>query len=204
MTGILQFAFLFVAVWWAWLNGTLYHDIHGNNDIRTRVFTFLQMIAVAAMAVFAHDALGETSTGFALSYAAFTLILTFLWWRSGVHDEAHRPLAQPYVRAFLVSVALFIISVALPAPWRFYLWALGLLITVIMPVYVRTFARHSPQIEDQINRAMTVSPSAVERFGLFNIIVLGEIVVGVVQGLASNHRLTWQAGGVALLGMLIA
>jgi len=34
------FAFLFVIVWWAWLNGSLYHDIHGNNDMRTRVFTF--------------------------------------------------------------------------------------------------------------------------------------------------------------------
>ena len=41
--GLGGFAFLFVIVWWAWLNGTFYHDIHGNNDIRTRVFTFLQM-----------------------------------------------------------------------------------------------------------------------------------------------------------------
>ena len=50
---LLRFAFLFVIVWWAWLNGTVYHDIHGNNDIRTRVFTFLQMGTVAAMAIFA-------------------------------------------------------------------------------------------------------------------------------------------------------
>jgi low temperature requirement protein LtrA len=70
---------LFFVVWWAWLNGTLYHDIHGNNDIRTRVFTFMQMFTVAAMAVFAHNAIGEGSKGFALSYAAFQLILTFLW-----------------------------------------------------------------------------------------------------------------------------
>ena len=56
LTGLLHFPFLFVMVKWVWLNGTMYHDIHGNNDIRTRLFTFLQMIAVAAMAVFAHDA----------------------------------------------------------------------------------------------------------------------------------------------------
>lgn len=203
-TGLFQFAFLFVAVWWAWLNGTMYHDLHGNDDIRTRVFTFMQMIAVAAMAVFAHDAWGETSTGFALSYALFLLILTFLWWRSGVHDEDHRPLSRPYSTAFLVSALLFIISVLLPRPWRFYLWEISLLISIILPAYIFTLGRKSPEIESQISYMLTVSPSAVERFGLFNIIVLGEVVVGVVRGVSVHHDLTWQVGGAGILGMLIA
>jgi low temperature requirement protein LtrA len=68
-----------ITIWWAWFNGSSYHDLHGNNDIRTRVFTFSQMFSVVAMAVFAHDAPGEVSVGFALSYAAFQLILTYLW-----------------------------------------------------------------------------------------------------------------------------
>jgi low temperature requirement protein LtrA len=72
--GLGRFVFLFLIVWWAWLNGTIYHDLHGNDDLRTRVFTFQQMICVAAMAVFAHDALGATSVGFALAYAGFYLI----------------------------------------------------------------------------------------------------------------------------------
>ena len=102
-----KFAVLFFIVWWAWLNGTLYHELHGNNDIRTRVFTFLQMFAVAAMAVFAHNAIGKGSTGFALAYAAFQLILTYLWWRTGVHDPDHRPLSRPYVALFLLTTGLF-------------------------------------------------------------------------------------------------
>jgi len=56
-----------------------YHELHGNNDIRTRFFTFLQMFIVVAMIVFAHNALEEGSVGFALSYAAFQLVLTYLW-----------------------------------------------------------------------------------------------------------------------------
>lgn len=47
--GIGSFIFLFLIVWWAWLNGALYHDYHGNNHVRTRVFTFLQMISVGAI-----------------------------------------------------------------------------------------------------------------------------------------------------------
>lgn len=203
-TGLFHFVFLFVMVWWAWLNGTMYHDIHGNNDIRTRVFTFLQMIAVAAMAVFAHDAMGETSAGFALSYAAFLLILTYLWWRSGVHDENHRPLSRPYVRGFLITVLLFVASIFVPAPWRFYLWGVGLLISIVLPAYNAGQGRHSPEIAEQIAYAYDISPSGVERFGLFTIIVLGEVVVGVVQGLSSHHHLTWQVGSAGVLGMLIA
>ena len=113
---LLGFAFLFVIVWWAWLNGTVYHDIHGNNDIRTRVFTFLQMVTVAAMAVFAHDAFGETSAGFAISYAAFQLILGYLWWRTGVYDENHRPVTIPYIIAFIITTLLFFLSAFVPDP----------------------------------------------------------------------------------------
>lgn len=109
--GVDGFAFLFIIVWWAWFNGTNYHELHGNNDIRTRVFTFLQMFTVAAMAVFAHNALGEGALGFALSYAAFQLILTYLWWRTGVHDPEHRPLSTPYSLIFLLNTLLFVLSV---------------------------------------------------------------------------------------------
>jgi low temperature requirement protein LtrA len=99
-SGLAGYAFLFVIAWWAWLNGSMYHDLHGSNDIRTRVFAFLQMFTVVLMALFVHNALGEGSVGFALSYGAYQLILTVLWWRTGVHDPDHRLLSRPYSAAF--------------------------------------------------------------------------------------------------------
>ena len=116
LAGIGTFVFLFIVVWWAWFNGAMYHDLHGNNDIRTRVFTFLQMFTVAAMAVYAHNAIGTGSAGFAIAYAAFHLILTWLWWRTGVHDPNHRPVSQPYSMTFLITSLLFIGSIFTPAP----------------------------------------------------------------------------------------
>jgi low temperature requirement protein LtrA len=104
--GVAGFVFMFVTVWVAWGNGAMYHDLHGNNDIRTRIFTFLQMFTVAAMAVFAHDALGESAVGFALSFAAYQLVLTWLWWRTGVYDPHHRPLPVIYrFRVYPCTVA---------------------------------------------------------------------------------------------------
>ena len=204
LAGVGGYIFLFVIVWLAWLNGALYHDLHGNNDIRTRVFTFLQMFAVAAMAAFAHSALGEGSVGFALSFAAYLLVLTWLWWRTGVYDPNHRPLSQPYSLAFLISTLLFVGSVFVPVPWRFYLWGFALLLPLLIPVYSLVQGRNNPDIQAQIDIAFSTSPSAVERFGLFTIIVLGEVIIGVVNGVAGHHHLTWVVGIIAALGMLIA
>ena len=202
LAGIGTFVFLFVIVWWAWFNGAMYHDLHGNNDIRTRVFTFLQMITVAAMAVFAHNAMGEGSIGFALSYAAFHLILTWLWWRTGVYDLNHRPLSRPYSSTFLITSLLFIVSILIPAPWRFVLWVLALLVDLALLFLLWT--NRNAAMQEEINRVELISPSAVERFGLFTIIVLGEVIVGVVSGVAEHPHLSWLAGGSAFLGMLIA
>lgn len=202
--GVLGFAFLFAIVWIAWLNGTFYHDLHGNDDLRTRVFTFLQMITVASMAVFAHDALGDMAVGFALSYAAYLLVLTFLWWRTGVHDPAHAPLSRPYSLAYLVASALFVGSVFVDAPWRFALWAVAVAIALLWVFVTMAMGRRSAEIQAQVEKSFRISPSGVERFGLITIIVLGEVIVGAVNGLASQHHLTWYAGLTGLLGMLVA
>src|SRR5688572_27082928 len=202
LAGIGIFLFLFIVVWWAWFNGAMYHDLHGNNDIRTRVFTFLQMLTVAGMAVFAHNAMGEGSAGFAITYAAFHLILTWLWWRTGVYDPNHRSLSQPYSTTFLITSGFFILSIFIPAPWRFIFWVLALLIDLAMLSLLWNY--RSREIQEQINRVALISSSAVERFGLFTIIVLGEVIVGVVSGVAEHAHPSWLAGGTAFLGMLIA
>jgi low temperature requirement protein LtrA len=44
----------------------------------------------------------------------------------------------------------------------------------------------------------------VERFGLFTIIVLGEVVVAVVRGVAGHHHLSLAVGATGALGMLVA
>ena len=199
-----RFAFLFVLIWWTWLNGTLYHDLHGNNDIRTRIFTFLQMMAVAAMAVFAHNAIGEGSTGFALSYAAFQIIMTYMWWRTGIHDPDHRPLSTPTVIVAIISILLFIGSIFTPGDWRYYMWGITIFLFLITPIIMIVANRDNPRGIEQLEIVSSYSPAAVERFGLFTIIVLGEVIVSVVQGIVGLHDLSWKVWVTAGFGMMIA
>jgi low temperature requirement protein LtrA len=136
-------------------------------------FAFLQMFTVAAMAVFAHDAMGESARGFALSYASFQMILTYLWWRTGVHDPNHRPLTRPYSPIFLFLTLLVVASAFIHGPRRFYLYGAAVFISLLLPLITLIFGRRNPQVQAELERSISVSPSAVERFGLFTITVLG-------------------------------
>jgi low temperature requirement protein LtrA len=203
-TGIVGYVFLFTVVWFAWLNGSLYHELHGNNDIRTRVFTFLQMFAVAAITLFVHDALGETGAGFALSYACFLLILTYLWWRTGVHLPEHRLLTVPYVFAFLAATAMFAGSAFVETPLRFVIWGVAVFLILITPAGSNLVARKHPEVIEEMDRTTVATHSLIERFDLFTIIVLGEVIIGVVRGVAAHHDLTVGALLTGGLGMLVA
>lgn len=196
------FVFLFYAVWSSWINGTLYHDLHGTDDLSTRVFTFAQMLAVAVMAVHAGEVPGEGDAGFALGYAANTLILVVLWFRTGAHDPHHRPASVPYSAAYLCSAGLFAASVIVGTPLTYWLWAGGLAIEILGMVVA--FRRWTPPESQGGDAVIATTPSLIERMGLFVIIVLGEVVVGSINGMAEIMPLDGNELVIGLFGLLIA
>jgi low temperature requirement protein LtrA len=66
---IADFAVVFAMIWFAWINGSLYLEIHGRQDGRTRTFVFLQMGIVVLLAAFAGGATGGGGGSFAVIYA---------------------------------------------------------------------------------------------------------------------------------------
>ncbi|MDJ0754867.1 MAG: low temperature requirement protein A [Ardenticatenaceae bacterium] len=130
--------------------------------------------------------------------------LTYLWWRTGVHDPNHRPLSQPYSLAFLITTLLFMGSVFVPIPIRFYLWGIAVMISLILPFNTFRQGKKNRFIQEEVDRILDVSPALIERFGLFTIIVLGEVVVSTVNGVAGHHHLDRTVGITAALSMLIA
>lgn len=201
-SGVGWFVFLFYAVWSSWINGTLYHDLHGTNDLSIRVFTFAQMVAVAFMAVHAGDVPGEGSEGFAIGYAANTLLLVVLWFRTGAHDAAHRPASVPYSIAYLASAVLFGTSVLVDPPVTHWMWAIALLVELIG--FAVAMYRFTPPESQGGDATIATTRSLIERMGLFVIIVLGEVVVGSVNGMAELTPLTSDETVIGLMGLLVA
>jgi low temperature requirement protein LtrA len=149
------------------------------------------MFAVAALASTVPDAFHGGQNSFVVAYVSVRLILIVLYVRVYRDVEIARPVAGWFILMFGIAVVDWLISLALPVPWKYLFWALALLFEHIAPIRVWRLLRGFP-----------VHPRHIpERFGLFIIIVLGEGVIGVVLGTA---EVSWTllSGTVAFAGFL--
>jgi low temperature requirement protein LtrA len=182
--GVAEFAVVFALIWIAWINGSLYLELHGREDGRTRSIVFVQMGILVLLAVFTADAADGSGWGFAVVYATYQVVQTGLWysvWRQDRRDHSeYQALAGGYVVGMGVSVVVILASALLPAAPRLIVWA-GLAVAWIVGIVLA--ARSS-----RVGLGLTPTDSLVERFGLFTIIVLGEVVIGVVAGLSVAER----------------
>lgn len=192
-----EFAVVFGLIWVAWINGMLYHELHGRQDGRTRVFVFLQMLLLALLAVFTGDATDDGGTGFALTYAAFLLVVTWLWYSVRRQDpEEFGRLTGRYITGMVVGIVVMTTSAFVEGDPRTYVWAV-LVASAIAGNYAFTRSVDRPEAF-----GMEATDSMVERFGLFTIIVLGEVIVGVVDGLSDVERTT-RSVATAMIGLAI-
>jgi len=191
--GFFSFVALFVPIWWCWVGATFWATRFDTDDLGYRLLTLLQMAIVAAMAVNVHHGLESSSTGFALCYVAIRSILIAQYLNAGYHLPVARPLTTRFAIGFGTSVALWLLSVFVPFPWRLGLWALGIVVDLVTPLYVGRWVAQIPPSFSHVP----------ERLGLFTIIVLGESIAAVVRGVAEQE---WSVLSTltALLGMSIA
>ena len=172
--GVAEFAVVFALIWIAWINGTLYLELHGRQDGRTRSIVFVQMGILVLLAVFTADAADGSGRGFAVVYATFQVLQTGLWYSVWRQDRRDHPEYQAatggYVVGIGVSTAVIGASAFLSATPRLLVWA-GLGVAWIVGIVLA--ARSA-----SVGLGLTPTDSLVERFGLFTIIVLGEVILG--------------------------
>ncbi len=190
------FVLMFLAMWWVWIGSTYYNDRYETDDLAHRVFTFLIMVGIASMGFHVHGGLNEGTVGFALSFVFARVINIYLWWRAGKHNPPARTMTNRFVIGFSISAILWTISIFLPTPLRFYIWAAGLAFDIITPFTTLRAQARLP--------ALTTS-HLPERFGVFVILVLREPIAGVIEGTsAASHYLTPQLAVDGFLGLLLA
>jgi low temperature requirement protein LtrA len=151
------------------------------------------MFAVVVMAINAKGALdGRDSAGFAAAYALMRVLLVAQYVRARQVFEARR-LTSVYIAGFGTAAAIWLVSAVVPAPLRFWLWGVALVVDLATPLFTNHLMADAP-------------PDAAhlpERFGLFTIILVGEAMVGIMHGMESQE--TWSADAAlsAILSMVI-
>jgi low temperature requirement protein LtrA len=199
--GVRSYVVLFTLVWYTWLNGTLYHDLHGSDDGRSRTYMFVQMLLVALMSVYAGEATVDSEAGqrFAILLAVLLVWLSYQWWVVRRQDDPRMAaLSTPYFIGLAVMLVLVVVSIPVEDPsTRLVLWGIGAAGAIAVPLVGATW-RHDGLVE-----GFQISESTAERFALFTIIVLGEVIVSVVDGLTQAHG-GWTTKGVGWLCLGIA
>lgn len=194
--GITDFALLVLPVFWLWMGHTFYSDRFENRDISHILYTFVSMIPVVGLAVFAHDGRGDTAAGFAISYAIGRLILVGMYARAAIHVPAARKASNAIALGFGFGASLWLVSAFVDdIRIRTALQLAGLGWDLYVPILVAPAMRGLPNFSEHRLR---------ERFGLIMIIVLGESIAGTANGLADVHGFAWTHGLTALFAMTFA
>lgn len=193
--GFFEYAGLFCLIFWGWLNGSLYHDLHGNEGLRTRLMTLWQMMIIAALSVVLELTDGRL-TAVTIVFMAMQLFILYLWLSVGFYDPAHRRYNRPYTILYLIALGLMGLSLALPESWLKVLLPIVLVLNYTPPFIAQWLLRRASQNLD-------LSTSMFERLGLFTIIVFGELVVGVVNGMSASEGIDFHAWINFALAMVI-
>ncbi|MCW5199800.1 low temperature requirement protein A [Desulfobulbus sp. F1] len=192
--GAVEFSMLFIPAWWIWIGFTNYNERFESNGLEIRLFTFLLMLPVIGLSVFAHHGVQEGFQGIVLSYTTARLILTLLWMRAVFHIPLFRPTGSRFIIGFIISAALSLPAAFIGTYLGFWLFAAALCSDLLTPLTTAVHQMKLPRLS---------SSKRPERFGLLVLIVLGEMVVGVVNGLAEVRQLTLPLFLEASLGVAL-
>jgi low temperature requirement protein LtrA len=195
--GTAEFAAVFGLIWIAWINGTLYHELHGREDGRSRLYIFAQMCVLAVLAVFTGYAGTVDGTPFALTYVVLLVLLTWQWYEVRRRDLPElRPASTPYITGLLVTIAVMAATAWLGDTARLVAWSVVVLGWVVLGSYGFLSRRRTLQF-------FRATDALIERLALFVIIVLGETVVGVVNGIAETPERDALTIATGVLGLCI-
>ncbi|MFI6819070.1 low temperature requirement protein A [Nonomuraea sp. NPDC050328] len=175
LTGFLG---LFVPVWWAWAGYVFYANRFDTDDLSHRLLVGAQLLAVVLMAAALGDPVNRSAL-FAVAYVAVRLLLIVAYLRVSRHVPQARRLALSYVTGFSAAAAIWLLSLALTGPARYAAWAVAMVVDLATPLVSRRYQGELPPQSEHLP----------ERFGLFVVIVLGEVVAAIVLGV-KGHALT--------------
>lgn len=197
---------LFFVIWWTWIGFAVLYNRFGDESGPLRAYVLAGSVPAGVAAV----AIGPAGHGdvvpLAIALALTRVVLAAANARGGGIKEVLR---GRIAIAYLISAAVFLLSLAVPAPGRYVLWFLaiswesGQILREDKAAIRRARAERdwralSPDNPDERLDAAHFA----ERFGLFLIILLGEVVIEAGTSVADGdtHSLVaWVALAAAMV-----
>ena len=165
--GFLVFAGVFIALWYAWGELSIFNSIYVSTDVWHRVIMSAMICTVMFMAAAIPAIESKGWSFFALGFAANRFLIAALYYRARRTNADTRSMSGEQVRNFLIFGTIFAVSAFLPKPMAYWVFAGTMVATqavyMLPKVSVLRFARFVPR-----------QGHMAERFALLTLIVLGE------------------------------
>jgi low temperature requirement protein LtrA len=193
---LVDYALVFFALWWAWVNFTWFASAYDTDDVVYRIFVFITMTGALILAAGIGPAFETRDyTIPVIGYVVMRIALVTQWVRAARDDSDRRATAYRYAFGVAVLQVGWVIASFLPSDR--WIWAFVVLgpLELLVPVWAESASPttwHAEHIE--------------ERYGLFMIIVLGESVLAAslaIQAATTDGGVTGELAGIAAGGLLI-
>jgi low temperature requirement protein LtrA len=167
---VIGFAATFFGIWWAWVNFVWFASGHDSDDVPFRLLTLVQIAGVLVLAAGIHDGMVELDfTTMTIGYVVMRLGLVGMWLRVARDQPGHRRRAMRFVVGITAVQVLWLLRLALPDGRGIAVASFAALaiVDLAIPIWAE---RAAPGQQFHAGHL-------AERFGLFTIIVLGEVIL---------------------------
>lgn len=165
--GFMVFSGIFLAVFFAWADSSIYNSLYISTDIPHRTLMAVQIVTMMVIAAAIPDILEGGWGYFALGYAFNRALTAYLYWRARRVGAEATSLAAEQGRNFFILAGLFALSAVLPRPFAYWVFGAGIVLIQLQYILPRIgtlrFERFRPRLHH-----------ISERFGLLMLILLGE------------------------------
>ena len=179
VTGFMVFAALFIIIWFAWFDISLFNSLYVSTDIQHRYIMAAQIITMMLMSAAIVHIDGGGWAFFAVGYALNRAIIALLYWRARFVGDSQVQLPTEMTRNFLIAAGLFLVSAFLPKPYNYLLFSVTLLGLLSMYVLPKIGALRNERFLPRLGHM-------AERFALLLLIVAGEGFFKLVITLAEK------------------
>jgi low temperature requirement protein LtrA len=190
--GLIGYLTVFFAIWWAWMNFTWFASAYDTDDALYRVTTLVQIMGALVLsagvpAAFDRDDFAVITIG----YVIMRLAMVAQWLRAGATNPPQRSCTLRYAGGIAVVQLGWVLRLLLPPGLLLLSFGVLVVAEIAVPAWAE---RHGPT---------TWHPGHIaERYSLFTLIVLGEVVLAAASAIQEALAEGEQLG--ALLGLAAA
>ncbi|MGH3657862.1 MAG: low temperature requirement protein A, partial [Micromonosporaceae bacterium] len=183
---VLGYLMVFFAIWWAWMNFTWFASAYDTDDVPYRLLTLVQIAGVLVLAAGVPDTFHHYDfTLVTVGYVIMRLAMVVQWLRASAEHPETRTITNRYAVGIAVVQAGWLLRLLLPES------------PGVIGFFVLALAEISVPVWAERGRPTSWHPGHIaERYGLFTIIVIGEVVLASMNAVQSAIGDTGISGGL--------